>query len=361
MTKFMEVEIRISTPWVYKPVLDLIFLVLPGALSVIVIAWAKYFNLVDFENFSYFWLVPILLLDASHFWSTIFRTYLSLEGTKNFKKVMIWSPIVCYFACAICYFIDPIIFWRLFGYFALYHLMRQQDGLLRVLSRKDEMGVGKKFDIFCIQAFVLLPILYWHFTPRSFFWFDESLLMIYHSPLLSQIVLNLMFGLLGVYLLKVLLEIIKKRKVNLGTISLVLSTFVTWYFGVIYYNSDTIFSITNIVAHGVPYLYIIFVSTYSTQFRSSFKFVEYFYSSSFLVAIIFFCLVLLGLSYFEEFLWDILLWKNTRNFLVEVKPIILTEAWLVVLVPLLALPKMTHYLIDGFIWKGRIRPKGFRF
>ncbi|UCJ07051.1 hypothetical protein KTO58_25850 [Chitinophaga pendula] len=29
------------------------------------------------------------------------------------------------------------------------------------------------------------------------------------------------------------------------------------------------------------------------------------------------------------------------------------EAWLAVVVPLLALPQLTHYILDGFIWKKR--------
>lgn len=359
--KVKGAEIRVNTPWVYRPMLDLVFLSLPGAFSVALISWCYQMGFVDFEHFNYLWPVPILLLDASHFWSTIFRTYLSRDGTKVYLKSMLWSPVICYFACAICFWIDPVIFWRLFGYFALYHLMRQQDGLLKVYTRNEAKNWSKKIDVFCIQAFVFLPILFWHFTPRKFFWFDESLLMVYYSPFLSKLVRYILFSILGFYILKTIVNFVKSRTLNLGAVSLVLSTFVTWYYGIIYYNNDTVFTITNIVAHGVPYLYMVFISTYNKSYKSNLKIVEKLYGAPIVVAVFFFVFTLVALSFFEEFLWDVFFWKNTRNLVVEIKPFILDKFWLTFLVPLLALPKMTHYLIDGFIWKGAIKPRGFRF
>jgi hypothetical protein len=60
-------------------------------------------------------------------------------------------------------------------------------------------------------------------------------------------------------------------------------------------------------------------------------------------------------AFIEEGLWDLALWK-------EHKTIFGTDGWrhfefsdtlLSLIVPLLALPQITHYILDGFIWKIR--------
>jgi hypothetical protein len=61
------------------------------------------------------------------------------------------------------------------------------------------------------------------------------------------------------------------------------------------------------------------------------------------------------LAYVEELLWDSAVWHErpwlSREWLSG-------ENWQIgnleiVLVPLLAVPQLTHYLLDGFIWKRR--------
>ena len=64
--------------------------------------------------------------------------------------------------------------------------------------------------------------------------------------------------------------------------------------------------------------------------------------------------VLWLLAYAEEMIWDRAVWHD-HGWLFG-------NAWdvgdlKIVLVPLLALPQLTHYILDGFIWK---RPTGAR-
>ena len=64
------------------------------------------------------------------------------------------------------------------------------------------------------------------------------------------------------------------------------------------------------------------------------------------------------LAYVEEGLWDITLWKeHTSIFSVfhisDIKP---GDGLLSIIVPLLALPQITHYIIDGFIWRIKKEP-----
>jgi hypothetical protein len=53
----------------------------------------------------------------------------------------------------------------------------------------------------------------------------------------------------------------------------------------------------------------------------------------------------------EETLWDRWVWHERPEYFGEVFP--LSPALLTFLVPLLALPQASHYVLDGFLWRVR--------
>ena len=59
------------------------------------------------------------------------------------------------------------------------------------------------------------------------------------------------------------------------------------------------------------------------------------------------------LAFAEELLWDRGVWHE-RSWLFGTAWDI--GQWKVALVPLLALPQLTHYILDGFIWRRRSNP-----
>ena len=72
-----------------------------------------------------------------------------------------------------------------------------------------------------------------------------------------------------------------------------------------------------------------------------------------LLAVLFFFALLLGFCYLEEGLWDSLVWHENPDVFygfswlaewVKTPPL-----WLIV--PVLAIPQVTHYILDGFIWR----------
>ena len=48
-----------------------------------------------------------------------------------------------------------------------------------------------------------------------------------------------------------------RSNVSIGKILWVLMTAANWYLGIVFFNSDLVFSISNVVAHGVSYLVLI--------------------------------------------------------------------------------------------------------
>ncbi len=61
-----------------------------------------------------------------------------------------------------------------------------------------------------------------------------------------------------------------------------------------------------------------------------------------------FLATLWALAYFEELFWHRGVWHE-RDWLFGSYWDI--ESWKMFVVPLLAVPQLTHYILDGFIWK----------
>jgi len=64
--------------------------------------------------------------------------------------------------------------------------------------------------------------------------------------------------------------------------------------------------------------------------------------------------VVWGLAFAEELLWDCGVWHE-RPWLFGASWSL--DEWQPWLVPLLAVPQVTHYVLDGFIWRRRGNPE----
>ena len=110
------------------------------------------------------------------------------------------------------------------------------------------------------------------------------------------------------------------------------------------------FTMLNVVAHGIPYMALIWLlkeKEGGEKGNHSVSVARYLRSATiFIVVIVLF-------SYLEEGLWDGLVWReHTSVFpLFSLLPHLTSKEILSVLVPLLSLPQSTHYVLDGFIWK----------
>jgi len=75
-----------------------------------------------------------------------------------------------------------------------------------------------------------------------------------------------------------------------------------------------------------------------------------------------FVAVPLLLAYLEEGLWDGFVWAEHPGLFpaFTALPVIRADDALVLLVPLLALPQITHYVLDGFIWRRDRAPAAWK-
>jgi hypothetical protein len=343
--------------WLFSKTIDLSLLFLP-----VWITWVICFSVPTSFLFSDFplwlWVITVLLLDVSHVWSTIFRTYLDKEEFRNHKELLVLTPIISFliFYSLTSYSID--LFWSIMAYFALFHFMKQQYGFLMLYKSVSKNYIQKIFnDKWIIYFSMLYPILYWHLAgDRSFSWFVEGDFFIHSTELITNysIVFNSIYWLVISAWIgeEIYLQVKKKQTIVIGKMIWLLTTAINWYIGIIYFNSDVAFTLTNVVAHGIPYMVLIFF--YMNRKSQLIKNV----SISILGIIGMISLTIL-LAFGEEYLWDGLINKEKQQFFENILPYpfsaIESSEVLAVLIALLSIPQITHYILDGFIWKSNTK------
>jgi hypothetical protein len=130
---------------------------------------------------------------------------------------------------------------------------------------------------------------------------------------------------------------------NIGKDIVVATTAVCWYVGIVALNSDYAFTVTNVIIHGVPYFALIYFYAKSRRENAG-KFYRKL-SSNWIV----FLATLWALAYVEELFWHRGVWHDERSWLFGAN--LELEDWKMYLVPLLAVPQLTHYILDGFVWR----------
>lgn len=165
----------------------------------------------------------------------------------------------------------------------------------------------------------------------------------------------LYIGLLAAYVAKEIRAWQQTRTFNLPRNLLMGGTVVSWYFGIVQFNGDLAFTLLNVVAHGIPYLALVWTTSQPSASTHPAARVGYWWTGRY--GWLLFLGVLFSLAYLEEGVWDGLVWREhgtVFQWFQKLPPVAEAPLLLALLVPLLALPQMTHYVLDGFIWR---RPK----
>lgn len=333
--------------WIKSPAYDSAFILAPPfvALGVVAVLPSHYGQTNAMPVAA--WVVLVLLIDVAHVYSTLFRTYADPARFRRQKMTFLLVPCLCYGLGTLLYSVDAGWFWRGLAYVAVFHFIRQQYGFLKLYNRHTQTT---RLDELTIYAATLYPILWWHLSPnRNFNWFVDG---DFWQPDLSVAMTDSIKLGLGVVYVGLLLRYVgqeyrrywRRREMNLPKQGLVLGTALSWYAGIVWFNGDLTFTLLNVVAHGIPYMALIWVSnrrTMPTQLQMGSWGVGLFLS------------VLALLAYLEEGLWDGLVWREHTSVFrpFQFLPALTQSGWLSLIVPLLALPQLTHYILDGFIWR----------
>lgn len=339
--------------WIYSPLSDGFFIIAPAFLiSLAVVLFPNFF--VEGEVSPMLWLLLIVGVDVSHVYSTLYRTYFDKEEFAIHKKPLVWIPLLAYVGAVCLYAVGVKVFWTVMAYIAVYHFVRQQYGFFRIYSRKEQLAFSfeKWLDPTVIYLATIYPIIYWHTHPRVFNWFVDGDFFYLPYPIIASIVGWIYVGLLLFYAGKELYKFTQNNFFNLPKNLILLGTAISWSLGIVLYNSDLAFTATNVIAHGIPYMALIWMYGKKKNKSTGIGFIYEFVSIPIFVAIIFIFALL------EEGLWDTWVWGDHPQLFGWLHGLPeLSATALIFVVPLLILPQLTHYIIDGFIWRMRGKKK----
>ena len=334
-----------NSKWLGSPGFDLVFILLPPFYCLaVLLLFPALFTQQEVNPIA--WLILVLGIDVAHVYSTLFRTYFKAEARKKWRKLLIVTPIVVWVVALLLYQFGDLIFWRVIAYLAVYHFVRQQYGFFKLYNRGVDVPTWEQFiDMLAIYGATLYPIIFWHLSAdRNFNWFLAGDFWVKPYPELIPY-LGLLYGLiLLMYLAK---EIRRSLKLGLNVSKniLLLGTAFSWYAGIVWFNGDLIFTLFNVVSHGIPYIALVWLfEQKQTTKRPLFKSAAYLFV--FVVAI-------LAFAYIEEGLWDGLVWQEHTALFSQFSALNQYRSPLILglVIPLLVVPQVTHYILDGFIWK----------
>jgi hypothetical protein len=328
----------VTQPWLYSRAADLVFILAPA--FAVAAALELFPGRFAGSASPWMWLLLVVGVDVAHVYSTLYRTYFDPDARRKYQTVLTVIPVACWIGGVILYSFGAMTFWRVLAYVAVFHFVRQQYGFLRLYSRRDPAPPWKRrLDAAAIYSAALYPLIYWHTHPRSFQWFVKGDFLRWDAPSVAGIAQWIYLAILAAYAISE----IRTGRWNAPKNLILLGTGLSWYFGIVRHNGDLTFTLTNVVAHGVPYMALVWMYERKSQG------VRWYSPAAVFVGFV------AVLAYVEEGFWDVLVWRDHTQFFqwLAFLPQLNHPALLAVVVPLLALPQATHYVLDGFIWRVR--------
>lgn len=336
--------------WLFSPTVDLTAFLGSAVLSLLLLAIGAPLGLLNQDTPEWAWVPAILLIDVAHVYATGFRVYFNPAELQRRPLLYTLTPILSFLVGWALYSEGASLFWRVLAYAAVFHFVRQQYGWVALYrTRRGEHDAwGRWIDSSAIYLATVFPLVYWHaHLPREFWWFragDFARLPV----LVADVLAPVYWASLAIYVVRSAYRGIRQHFWNPGKDVVVATTAVCWHVGIITFNSDYAFTVTNVIIHGVPYLVLVYWYRFvrvsepeSPKRTGTWR------------TLVLFAATVWVLAYLEELIWDRGLWHE-RSWLFggswEVGP------WERVLVPLLAVPQLTHYILDGFIWRRRSNP-----
>lgn len=334
-------------PWIHKAKSDIAFILSPPFVILAIVFFCQpWLQTIEESHSFYTWLFLVVFIDVAHVYATLFKTYFVPKAFNEKRKLLISLPIICFMIGIVLFMLGSKVFWVTLAYVAVFHFIRQQYGFMRLYSRNEtKTRLSIVIDNLTIYAATGYPMLYWFMSPpRKYTWFMPNEFFTYRNDVLLKVFGYAYILILILYVAKVLYTLYKERYFNVPKNAIVAGTALSWYFGIVYYNNDLIFTMLNIVSHGVPYMALIYLKEIKQKTKKSEGIMQYLTNYK---GIIIYVAILLLLAFSEEYIWEIMVWNEQFTLSGNMS----FESWHFLLVPLLVVPQFTHYVLDGFIWK----------
>ncbi len=348
-----------SGPWLFSRRTDLLAFGGSAALAFALLGLGFALGIAESDAPDWIWITCVLALDVAHVWSTIYRVYLDGEELRRHPLLYVAAPLCCYALGVLLHAMDGAYFWTALAYLAVFHFVRQQVGWVRLYARREGASeLDLHLDVLTTYAVTLWPIVWWHaHLPRAFAWLIEGDFVTGLSASIADTTFPVYVGLVASWTLR---QAWRSRSPHAaspsaraasrpspGKLLVVVTTSATWLVGIVLLDGDFAFTVTNVIVHAVPY----FVLTHRyARVRARKR------PTAVLARVVrsgpmVFVGLVIALAFVEELFWDRLVWHERSWLFGASAPLATTTLALVV--PLLALPQATHYVLDGFVWRAR--------
>lgn len=291
------------------------------------------------------WILGVLLVDVAHVYASLYRTYLDPQARQLHRKRLWLIPLLCLWFGVLLHLESPLLFWSALAYIAIFHFIKQHLGfaLLYVRAGRED-ALDRTLVTAAIWAGTLGPVLYWHaHLPTRFTWFVPGDLVTGAPAWLGMIAL---WGQVPIWIAFLGRRVLRWRDGHRNPLlfALVVLPAINWHLGMVVFDDDRVFTITNVFFHGVPYFALVWVAggreRVATRLRSA--------GPAALALAFYGLLAVLALT--EEALWDRLVWHD-RPMLFGSSEVQLSGFAAAFVVSLLTVPQATHYVLDRFIWR----------
>lgn len=291
------------------------------------------------------WIVGVLLVDVAHVYASLYRTYLDPVARKQHRKRLIIAPLLCLWVGVLLHLESPLLFWSVLAYIAIFHFIKQHVGFAMLYVRAgNESTWDRKLVNAAIWAGTLGPVLYWHANlPTRFAWFMQGDLVAGLPAWLGAFALWGQLPLWAVLLFR-RVSLARRGHRNPILVALVLLPAINWHLGIVVFDDDRVFTITNVFFHGLPYLALVWVAGGRSRVQAALP------SRGIALIIAAFYGLLVVLAIVEEALWDRLVWHDHVGLFGH-SDVTLTGLPAAVVVALLTVPQATHYMLDRWIWR----------
>lgn len=290
-----------------------------------------------------FWLL-VVGIDVAHTWGTLYRAWLDPRVWGRRRRLLLGVAGACLAATSAVCVLAPGWFWTLLAYVAVWHFVRQQVGIAALYRAKSGPTSLREARVegWALSALCLWPVLWWHVhLPRNFHWFTEG-------DFLTGLPAWVLWpaGVAGATAVVAHLGLrLRSGRAAWGRDLWMLGTGLVWSGGIVASNGDLPFTASNVVAHGVPYLALVEATRRRRRrlAEAAGEPVPAFAAWPTVAAL----LLLLACAAAEELAWDALVWRE-QLFGGEPSALAVRLG-----TALLALPQLTHYLLDGYAWRTR--------
>jgi hypothetical protein len=335
-----------SAPWLVSARFDGLAFSVPALLGLLIGSLSGQLAEPGGDTPAWAWLLFVVGVDVAHVHATTLRVYCDRQELARRPFLYSALPLLSLVAGVVVYSQSPALFWRCLAYIALFHFVRQQLGWMRLYRKRSAhpSAVDHRLDELAIYAATVCPVVVWHTRlPTPFYWFMPGDFIAGLPPSAAGAA-TLCFALIGgAFLARQVQLRLQGQPWAWGKILLFTTTAGSWWGGIVLMANDFAFTVTNVVAHGVPYMLV------SHRVACSHQQLAPEVRRWYLPSLSLYVLALGALAFTEEWLWDACVWHEHAALLGT--PLWALEDAAALLVPLLTVPQLTHYLLDAFLWR----------